>query len=88
MGLSEAETVVPAVQRNLNRMQRVLEALLSLARASEQNHEPVAVEHLIKDSCSTSSRGHTLPRCSRRYGWWWTESRAAIPYGTVYLQPY
>ena len=57
MGLSEAETVVPAVQRNLNRMQRVLEALLSLARASEQNHEPVAVEHLIKEAVALLPEG-------------------------------
>ena len=52
MGLSSTETVVPAVQRNLNRMQRVLEALLSLARASEQNHEPVAVNQLVTESIS------------------------------------
>ena len=50
LGLSPAERVVPAVQRNLDRMQRVLEALLSLARASEKNHEPVSLTQLVRET--------------------------------------
>ena len=52
MELSPAEVVVPKVQRNLSRMQRVLEALLSLARASEQNHEPVPVSQVVQEALS------------------------------------
>lgn len=50
LGLSPADKVVPAVQRNLDRMQRVLEALLSLARASEKNHEPVSLTQLVRET--------------------------------------
>ena len=50
LGLSPAERVVPAVQRNLDRMQRVLEALLSFARASEKNHEPVSLAQLVRET--------------------------------------
>lgn len=50
LGLSTTEKVVPVVQRNLERMQRVLEALLSLARASAKNHEPVPLMFLVKES--------------------------------------
>jgi signal transduction histidine kinase len=50
MGLSPVEKVVPTVQRNLERMQRVLEALLSLARSKEKNHEPVPLMYLVKES--------------------------------------
>jgi signal transduction histidine kinase len=50
MGLSSAEKVAPIVQRNLERMQRVLEALLSLARAKEKNHEPVPLVYLVRES--------------------------------------
>lgn len=48
--LSPVEKVLPTVQRNVERMQRVLEALLSLARASEKNHEPISLSHLLKES--------------------------------------
>ena len=50
MGLNTSEKVVPTVQRNLERMQRVLEALLSLARSKEKNHEPVPLLYLVKES--------------------------------------
>jgi signal transduction histidine kinase len=50
LGLNSSETVMPALQRNLDRMQRVLEALLSLARAGETNHEPVALNLLLKET--------------------------------------
>lgn len=50
MGLSSPEAIVPVFQRNLDRMQRVLEALLSLARASEKNHDPISIVHLVKES--------------------------------------
>ncbi len=48
--LSPAEKVLPVVQRNLDRMQRVLEALLSLARAKEKNHEPIPLMYLLKET--------------------------------------
>ncbi len=60
LGLSPAEQVVPTVQRHLDRMQRVLEALLSLARASERNHEPVALTHLVHETVQL------LPHAARR----------------------
>lgn len=50
LGLSPPETVFPAVERNLERMGRVLEALLSLARSSEKDQEPVALDRLVRES--------------------------------------
>ncbi len=50
MGLSTKEKVIPTLDRNLERMQRVLEALLSLARASEKKHDPISLVHLVKES--------------------------------------
>lgn len=50
LGLSSSEKVLPALSRNLERMQRVLEALLSLARASETDHEPVSLTRLVEES--------------------------------------
>lgn len=50
LGLSPTEKVLPSVTRNLERMQRVLEALLSLARSSEKNHEPVSLLRLVEES--------------------------------------
>lgn len=50
LGASSADEATPALQRNLDRMQRVLEALLSLARASEQDHEPISLTHLVSEA--------------------------------------
>lgn len=50
LGLLPAERVVPTVQHHAERMQRVLEALLSLARSCEYNHEPVPLLHLVCES--------------------------------------
>ena len=50
LGLSPTERVLPAVTRNLERMQRVLEALLSLARASENDHEAVPLVRIVEES--------------------------------------
>ena len=50
MGLNSNEQVIPVMQRNLDRMQRVLEALLSLARSKEKNHEPISLLLIVKES--------------------------------------
>ncbi len=50
LGLSPPEKVLPAVERNVERMQRVLEALLSLARSSEKDHEPVSLDRLVREA--------------------------------------
>lgn len=50
LGASSADEATPALQRNLDRMQRVLEALLSLARASEHDHESISLTHLVGEA--------------------------------------
>lgn len=50
MGLSSKEQVLPVMERNLDRMQRVLEALLSLARSKEKHHDPISLLLIVKES--------------------------------------
>lgn len=50
LGLSPLAAVLPKAQRHTERMQRVLEALLSLARAAERKHEPVAAARLVEET--------------------------------------
>lgn len=50
LGASTPEEATSALRRNVNRMQRVLEALLSLARASEHDHEPVSLTLLVREA--------------------------------------
>ena len=53
LGMTTMEESVPVLTRNINRMQRVLEALLGLARASERDTEPISIEVLSEETIKT-----------------------------------
>ncbi len=50
MGMASTEEVVPVLTQHIDRMQRVLEALLSLAHASEQTAEPISVTSIAVET--------------------------------------
>lgn len=50
MGMASTEEVVPVLTQQIDRMQRVLEALLSLAHASEQTAEPISVTSIAVET--------------------------------------
>lgn len=53
MGLTDPEAVVPALERNVRRMEAVLDGLLALARAGERDDETRALRGVVQDALAT-----------------------------------
>lgn len=53
MGVTDPEAVLPALERNVWRMEAVLDGLLALARAGERDDEPRALRLVVQDALAT-----------------------------------
>ncbi len=52
-GLATPESVIPRLERNINRLQGIISALLSLSRASDLNQDPMPLTPLISEFVRT-----------------------------------
>lgn len=53
LGLTEPEAVLAALERNVRRMEAVLDGLLALARSGERDDEPRALRRVVQDVLAT-----------------------------------